>query len=132
MAEVVGTITGALGACDVILRASKGIVRYIADVKTAPDQLKRIATELESLEAITAAVQAYLGLSRVAQLSLDPHAPVVVTLAMCRAYISNFTIEFDKRRDGPRFLFPLSAKTWCREALDELHRFTNLLHLALG
>lgn len=64
MAEIIGIVTGLVGACDVTIKASRTIIKFISDFKNAPKDVVAIKDELENLEAMVAAVQGFLGSSK--------------------------------------------------------------------
>ncbi|KAI0166409.1 hypothetical protein GGR57DRAFT_496672 [Xylariaceae sp. FL1272] len=64
MAEIVGLATGLIGACDVIVKASKGLAAFTSDVKNAPKEWTAVKIELENIEAIISAIRGYLTSSK--------------------------------------------------------------------
>lgn len=132
MAEVFGVVGSAVGCCDVILRATMAIARYIAEVKDMPEQLRAIRDELDCLESVTQAVQAYLQGPRLRRQPLDESAPIAALLQKCMSFVTAVKTEFDNTRQRSRYLFPLWTKERFSKVFDQLGRFTALLHLALG
>lgn len=132
MAEVFGVVGSAVGCCDVILRVTMVIARYIAEVKDMPEQLKAIRDEIDCLESVTQAVQAYLKGPRLRRQPLHDSAPIAAVLQKCVSFVTALKAEFDRTRQQSRYLFPLWTKEWFSKVFDQLGRFTSLLHLALG
>jgi hypothetical protein len=132
MVDLFGAITGILGSCDVILRATTAIAGYVSDVKNAPKDFARIADEIENLQAITAALQEFLKSERVRKLQLDNTAPIANAVEKCKARISALKQDFRTKKRKNRLLWPLVGKADIEKTLADLDRFTNLFHWALS
>ncbi len=132
MVEPFGVTAGVLGSCDVILRATRTIVEYVSDVKRAPKDFDRISSKIQSLQAITAALQAFLKSDRVRKQGFESSAPIANAVEKCKAYVLELERDFDAKRRKSRFLWPLSGKVAVEQTLQDLDRYTTLFHWALS
>lgn len=132
MAELFGAVAGATGTCDVILRSTFKIIAYASEVKDATADQQRIALELENLQAITAAFQGFLRSNAVTKKGFADSAPITTALQHCQAYTKTLEDKFEATRTKGRLLWPLKSKTEIQKVLQDIARFTNLLHWALS
>jgi len=134
MAEVIGAISGLLGICDVIIRSSSRIAKYITDAKDYPKEIGLVKSEIENLEAITAATKGFLTSSKATSQKLDESATIFVVLRQCQGIVG----------DVERYIIRIEASSakrlrWAfidiekvKSFLQNLDRFTAMLHLALS
>jgi ankyrin repeat protein len=132
MVEPLGAVTGLIGACDVIARTTLTIIKYVAEVKAAPKDFKRISSELEALEAVTSALQGFLKSARVSKLNFSETAPISIFVEKCQNYVVELEAKFVAQRSKSRLLWPMSGKSEIEKAVQQIERFTNLFHLALS
>lgn len=132
MVDPLGWIAAALGSCDVILRATKAVAEYVSDVKNAPKNFDRISSEIQNLQAITAALQTFLTSDRVRKQSFESSVPIASAVEKCKAYICELERDFDEKRRRSRLLWPLSGKVDVQKTLQDLNRYVILFHWALS
>ncbi|KAI0545631.1 hypothetical protein F4679DRAFT_458627 [Xylaria curta] len=89
MADIVGIVTGLIGACDVTIKATRSLTKFISEFRNAPKEAKKLRLELENLEAIISAVQGYLLSSKAKQQPLLGSSPVGRAIQQCRDYMNN-------------------------------------------
>ena len=132
---VVGLVTGLIGACDVILRATVKISRYIADVKNAPKELQRLKEEAENLEAVIGAVSGFLSSKKAQrQLGATQSIPINSLLRKCEKFVNGLEGELQKYVGSTRsrLMWPVNLREKTQASVDELGRFTTMLHLSLS
>jgi hypothetical protein len=98
MVEPIGLTIGLIGSCDVIARVTLKLSQYVSEVKSAPKEIERISTELETLEAVTSALQGFLRSARVKRLNFAESTPIAVFVDKCKQYIIELERDFVKRR----------------------------------
>ncbi|RYC57697.1 hypothetical protein CHU98_g8515 [Xylaria longipes] len=134
MADIIGIVTGLIGACDATVKGTRSLIKFISEFKKAPKEAIKLKLELENLEAIISAVQGYLMSSKAKQQPLLGSSPVGRAIQQCRDYVVNLTDALisnnQKAIDRARWAF--KSKDRCLEIIGEINRYTNLFHLALS
>ncbi|KAI3316755.1 ankyrin repeat-containing domain protein [Xylariaceae sp. AK1471] len=134
MAEVIGIVTGLVGACDVTIKATKLLTKFVSEFKNAPREAKKLRIELENLEAIIGAIQGYLHSSKASQQPLLASSPVGRAIQQCRDYIVNLSdvLLTNNQTATDKYRWALKNKDRCASIVAEIARYTNLFHLALS
>jgi ankyrin repeat protein len=132
MAEVVGTVSAVLGICEATLSTTRYVMAYISDVRHASKDRERLRIEVECFESVLTALCGFLQSSRAQQHHFDKSTPITALLNKCAEFIADVKDCFDNKTTQSRFLWPLWSKEWVQKAVQELGRFTNLLHVALS
>ncbi|CAG5184572.1 uncharacterized protein ALTATR162_LOCUS10976 [Alternaria atra] len=132
MPDVLGAVTGVIGACDVIARATLKSLEYISEVKAAPKHLERLKDELETLESVTSALRGFLKSARVARIGFTESCPIFIFVDKCKDHVVELEQYFAEKKTQSRLLWPLDAKPGLEKRLEGIQKFVNLFHLALS
>ncbi|KAI1124307.1 ankyrin repeat-containing domain protein [Nemania abortiva] len=134
MADVIGILTGLIGACDVTIKATRSLTKFISEFKNAPKETVKLKIELENLEAVIGALQGYLRSSKAKQQPLLGSSPVGRAIQQCRDYVDNLSdaLANNNQKSLDRSRWAFKNKDRCLEIIGEINRYTNLFHLALS
>ncbi|RAO69718.1 uncharacterized protein BHQ10_005730 [Talaromyces amestolkiae] len=132
MAEAIGLLTGILGGCDVILRASTAIVGYISDINDAPKDIKNLRDEIENLEAIVSAVRGFYQSPKASRLKSVVSSPITSVVEQCETYVTELKKKFEVDAAKPKAIWVLGSKDRYRVALQDINRYTSIFQLGLS
>ncbi|EEA23307.1 hypothetical protein TMatcc_002165 [Talaromyces marneffei ATCC 18224] len=132
MAEAIGLLTGLIGGCDVILRASTAIVAYISDIKDAPKDIKNLRDEIENLEAIVSAVRGFFQSPKASRQEFVASSPITSIVQQCESFVTELKEKFEVDASKPKALWVLGSKERYRSALQDANRYTGIFQLGLS